>query len=140
MRGTILNIAWLASALGIAVEIILIAIHSFFKTVPGVNALAADLVGKMSWSVIVCVGLAFGKAASKNQAATTGLASPAPCRKVSATRSGSPPAPRSSRCSRIYAAATPPPHVLVTQGVNELLFPVGCSPAIFAAETLGKKD
>ena len=56
-RGTLIKLAWLAIVLGIAVEMILIAVHSFFKAVPGVNALFADLVGKMSWSVIVCVGL-----------------------------------------------------------------------------------
>jgi hypothetical protein len=39
-----------------------------------------------------------------------------------------------------YAGATPAPHVLVSQGLNEVLFPVGCSLAIFAAETLGKKN
>src|SRR5437764_12689073 len=74
LRGTLLNVAWLAIVLGIAVEIVLIVVHSMFKTVPGMNALLADLVGKTSWSVIVCVGLAFGKAASKGRAATTGIA------------------------------------------------------------------
>jgi hypothetical protein len=38
-----------------------------------------------------------------------------------------------------YAAEPPPPHALVMQGVNEVLFPIGCSLAIFAAETLGEK-
>ncbi|HTM08040.1 MAG TPA: hypothetical protein VL754_06605 [Verrucomicrobiae bacterium] len=199
VRGTILNVAWLAVLLGIAVEVILIAIHSFFNSMPGVNALVADLVGKMSWSVIVCVGLAFGKAASKNQPAATGMAGllAAPVaftvartvqKSVSyalglavAASAASPfvlgtlkgleyaalgilltwiGKQRAGIAAHIgvgfvvgavfgaaliallahYAAATPPPHALVTQGVNELLFPVGCSLAIFAAETLGKQD
>ena len=200
VRGTILNIAWLAVALGIAVEIILIAVQAIFKTVPGVNAIVADLVGKMSWSVIVCVGLAFGKAASKNQAATTGIAGllSAPLaftvartvqKSVSyalglAAAAASAASPfvlgtlkgleyaalgllltwigkqRAGAAAHLgigfvvgivfggalialvshYAGTTPAPHVLVSQGLNEVLFPVGCSLAIFAAETLGKKD
>jgi hypothetical protein len=199
LRGTILNIAWLAVLLGVAVEIILIAVQAIFKTVPGVNALVADLVGKMSWSMIVCVGLAFGKAASKGQTAATGIAGllSAPVAftvartvqksvsyalglAVSAASAASPfvlgtlkgleyaalgillsliAKQRAGVAAHIgigfvvgavfggalivllahYAEATPAPHVLVTQGLNELLFPIGCSLAIFAAETLGKK-
>jgi hypothetical protein len=200
LRGTILNIAWLAVILGIAVEIILIAVQAIFKTVPGVNAIVADLVGKMSWSVIVCVGLAFGKAASKSQATTTGIAGllSAPLaftvartmqKSVSyalglAAGAASAASPfvlgtlkgleyaalglllawigkqRAGAAAHVgvglvvgiifgsaliallshYAGATPAPHVLVSQGLNEVLFPVGCSLAIFAAETLGRKD
>jgi len=198
-RGTLLNLAWLAILLGIAVEIVLIAVHSFFKAVPGVNALFADLVGKMSWSVIVCVGLAFGKAASKNNAAMTGMAgllsapiaftiarmvqkSVAYALGLAVAASAASPfvlgtlkgleyaalgillswidKQRAGVAAHVgigvlvgaifgtaliallahYAAAAPSAHTLVTQGLNELLFPVGCSLAIFAAETLGKKD
>ena len=198
-RGTILNVAWLAIVLGIAVELILIVVHSFFKAVPGVNALFADLVGKMSWSVIVCVGLAFGKAASKNHAAMTGMAgllsaplaftvartiqkSVAYALGLAVTASAASPLvlgtlkgleyaalgillswigkQRAGAAAHIgvgfivgaifgaaliallahYAAAAPSAHTLITQGLNELLFPVGCSLAIFAAETLGKKE
>ncbi|HEX2386237.1 MAG TPA: hypothetical protein VHL99_06725 [Candidatus Binatia bacterium] len=198
-RGTILNLAWLAIVLGIAVELVLIAVHSFFNAMPGVNALFADLVGKMSWSVIVCVGLAFGKAASKNHTAMTGMAGllSAPIAFTTARTvqksvsyalglavSASAASPfvlgtlkgleyaalgillswigkqRAGAAAHIgvgfivgaifgaaliallahYAAAAPSAHTLITQGLNELLFPVGCSLAIFAAEALGKKD
>lgn len=198
-RRTILNLAWLAIVLGLAVEIVLITVHSFFGEIPGVNALFADLVGKMSWSVVVCVGLAFGKAASQNHAALTGMAGllSAPVAFTIARTmqksvsyalglalSGSAASPfvlgtlkgleyaalgillswigkqRAGAAAHIgvgfivgavfgtgliallayYAAAAPPAQTLITQGLNELLFPVGCSLAIFAAETLGKKE
>src|SRR3954464_5760671 len=74
LRGTILNVAWLAVLLGITVEIVLIAVQAVFKTIPGVNAIVADLVGETSWSIIVCVGLAFGKAAARVNAGVTGTA------------------------------------------------------------------
>jgi hypothetical protein len=198
-RGTLLNLAWLAIVLGIVVELVLIAVHSFFNAVPGVNALFADLVGKMSWSVIVCVGLAFGKAASKNHAAMTGMAgflsapiaftiartvqkSVSYALGLAVTASAVSPfvlgtlkgleyaalgillswigKQRAGAAAHIgvgfivgaifgaaliallahYAATAPSAHTLVTQALNELLFPVGCSLAIFAAETLGKKE
>ena len=198
LRATILHVAWLAVGLGIAVEIVLLVVQAVFKTIPGANALVADLVGKISWSVIVCSGLAFGKAASKGQAAWTGmsglLAAPAAftvartLQKSAAyalgvaagARSASPLVLGSLKgmeyallgllLARIgkqragasahaavgllvglifggaliavllyYAAEPPPAHALVTQGVNEVLFPIGCSLAIFAAETLGQK-
>ncbi|HEX9444248.1 MAG TPA: hypothetical protein VGA73_09000 [Candidatus Binatia bacterium] len=199
LRATVLHIAWLAVGLGIAVEIVLLAVQAIFKTTPGANALVADLVGKISWSMVVCSGLAFGKAASKGQAAWTGmsglLAAPAAftvartLQKSAAYALGVAAGPGSAASPLIlgilkgleyaalglllawigkrragaaahaaaglavglvfggaliavllyYAAAPPPAHALVTQGVNEVLFPIGCSLAIFAAETLGKK-
>jgi hypothetical protein len=41
----------------------------------------------------------------------------------------------------ITMAATPQPPItdLLTQGVNEVLFPIGCSIVLFSAEVLGKR-
>ncbi len=38
-----------------------------------------------------------------------------------------------------FAASDPPAAELITEGVDEILFPVGCSPVLFSATVLGKK-
>jgi hypothetical protein len=199
LRATLLNVAWLAIALGIAIEVIILGLAAAMKNTPGADSAIADLVGKISWSMIVCVGLAFGKAASGSQAAWTGvsglLAAPAAFNIARTAQktvayglgvAGSAAAVSPFLLASLkgleyallgvlltwigkqrwggatahlgiglfvgtifggvligllhfYAAAPPPTPALVTQGVNEVLFPVGCSLAIFAADTLGKK-
>jgi hypothetical protein len=196
-RATVLHVAWLAIALGIVIEVIVLGLAAALKNTPGANSVIADLVGKISWSMIVCVGLAFGKAASGSQAAWTGvsglLAAPAAFNiartlqktvayalGVAGAAAAVSPFLLATLKGLEYAllgilltwigkqrwggatahlgiglfvgtifggaligllrfyADTPTP-ALVTQGVNEVLFPVGCSLAIFAADTLGKK-
>ena len=71
---TLLRIAWLAILLGLGIEAILLILAAGFGGIPGIQPIVADLVQKVSWSVIVCAGLAFGKAASKGQPAWMGFA------------------------------------------------------------------
>lgn len=62
----VVRVAWLSIALGIALEVVLLVLAAFTGTAgeSGRPALA-DLAQKISWSFLVCVGLAFGTAARK---------------------------------------------------------------------------
>ncbi len=71
---TLLQVAWLAILLGLVVEVILVVLAAGFGSIPGIKPIVADLVQKVSWSVSVCVGLAFGKVASRAQSGFMGLA------------------------------------------------------------------
>jgi len=55
-------------------EVILVALAAGFGTLKGVNPILADLVQKVSWSVVVCVGLAVGTTAKKARGPLMGLA------------------------------------------------------------------
>ena len=200
LRATLLNIAWLAIALGLVLEVIILGVAAAFRNLPGLNPLIADLVHKVSWSVIVCVGLTFGKAASKGQAAWAGLAGllaaplafniartlhkgAAYALGITGPSAAASPLILGSLKGAEYAflgllltwigkqrwggaiahvgtglvagvifggaivaivesSAPAPllPQALLSQAINEVLFPVGCSLAIFAAETMGKKS
>lgn len=72
--GTLLHVAWLAIVLGMIIEIVLVVLAAGFGGIPGIKSIVADLIQKVSWSVIVCVGLALGKVASKAQSTFMGLA------------------------------------------------------------------
>ena len=61
---TLLHIAWLSILLGLALEIIMLVIAANANKLPGIEPIIADVVQKISWSGLVCTGLAFGKAAS----------------------------------------------------------------------------
>ena len=73
LGATLLRVAWLAVGLGLVLEAILLLLAIGFGGALGMGKIVADLVQKISWSVIVCVGLAFGKTASKGSAAWMGL-------------------------------------------------------------------
>lgn len=62
----IIRVAWLSIGLGIALEVTLLVLAALSGTAgeSGKPALA-DLAHKISWSFLVCVGLAFGTAARK---------------------------------------------------------------------------
>ena len=62
----VVRVAWLSVGLGIAFEILLLVLAALSGTAgeSGKPALA-DLAQKISWSFLVCVGLAFGTAARK---------------------------------------------------------------------------
>ena len=57
---TLLRVAWLAVALGLAMEALLLLLASGFGEVLGLKALVADLVRNVTWAAFVCVGLAVG--------------------------------------------------------------------------------
>jgi len=71
---TLLHIGWLSILLGLALEIVMLVIAINFNQLPGIAPIIADVVQKISWSGLVCTGLAFGKAASSANPAWMGLA------------------------------------------------------------------
>jgi hypothetical protein len=73
LRITLLRVAWLAILLGLIMEALLLLLTAGFGIFPGLKPIAADLVKQVSWSTIVCVGLALGTAISKARAPLMGL-------------------------------------------------------------------
>jgi hypothetical protein len=70
---TLLRVAWLAIALGLAMEGLLLLLGSSFGELIGVKSIVADLAKNLSWSLFVCTGLAVGTAASQARAPAMGL-------------------------------------------------------------------
>ena len=70
---TLLRVAWLAIALGLAMEALLLLLGSRFGELLGAKAIVADLAKNLSWSLFVCTGLAVGTAASQARAPAMGL-------------------------------------------------------------------
>lgn len=70
---TLLRVAWLAILIGCGLELLLLAVASGAGTLHGLKPFVADLTQKISWSVIVCVGIALGSAAAKAEQAMMGL-------------------------------------------------------------------
>ncbi|MBL8766813.1 MAG: hypothetical protein JNL94_05600 [Planctomycetes bacterium] len=64
------HLAWLAVALGIVVQLVLLAL----KASPITREWAAELAGKISWSVLVCSALAVARALSGAAQSAMGLA------------------------------------------------------------------
>jgi len=71
---SLLHVGWLAVLLGLAIEVILVVLAAGFGTLKGAYPVLADLVNKISWSVIVCVGIAVGTMAQKARGPLMGLA------------------------------------------------------------------
>jgi hypothetical protein len=67
---TLVRVAWLAIALGFAMQAVMLLLGSF----PGLDVFAADLAAGVSWSLFVCVGLAVGTTVAKAQLPLAGLA------------------------------------------------------------------
>lgn len=71
---TILRVAWLSIGLGLALEIVLLVLAAFTGTAGDTpKPFVSDLAQKISWSFIVCVGLAFGTTAGKAREGVMGL-------------------------------------------------------------------
>ena len=198
MAAKILRVAWWSITLGTAMELILLVVAAVGGAVPGLKPILADLVQKVSWSFLVCTGLAIGTAASKNRGAVMGLAGLASAPAAFAIAralhksavqalglaapAGGHPSPMvlvlikaveyawlggilayaAKRawggkgyiliglltgvvCAGLVvgltlsgSAKTPALAALMSKGVNELLFPVGCSLVLFAAESIGR--
>jgi len=71
---SLLYVGWLAALLGLTMEAVLVALAAGFGTLKGANPVLADLVQKVSWSTIVCVGLVVGTTAKKARGSAMGLA------------------------------------------------------------------
>src|SRR5690348_4050321 len=71
---TVLRVAWLSIGLGLALEILLLVLAAYTDTAGTTpKPFLSDLAQKISWSFIVCVGLAFGSTAAKGREKTMGL-------------------------------------------------------------------
>lgn len=62
---SILKAAWLAVALGIAIEGLIVATSGLFGVAAGARPVTADLAQKVTWSLLVCVALAIARTASR---------------------------------------------------------------------------
>ncbi|MGB3213156.1 MAG: hypothetical protein WBC26_00145, partial [Alphaproteobacteria bacterium] len=71
---TLLNVAWLSVLLGLGMEILLILAAAYFNSDNSTAAIIADAVQKISWSTLVCSGVAVGMAAGKMRPQVMGLA------------------------------------------------------------------
>jgi hypothetical protein len=71
---TVLRVAWLSIGLGLALEVLLLVLAAFTDTAgASPKPFVADLAQKVSWSFIVCVGLAFGSTAARAREEVMGL-------------------------------------------------------------------
>ena len=196
-RADILKVIWLSVLLGLGMELALVAAAAGFGKMPGVNAILADIVQKVSWAFIVCVGLVLGAGVAKAHEAAMGLAgllaaplgfnvarvlhkSAKEALGLVGVAGGAPSATvlvalktveyawlgaalgrlgKRNAGGGAYAglglatgavfagvvlwlsprAPAEPLAALVSKGINELLFPFGCSLVIFAAEAAGRK-
>lgn len=71
---TLLNVAWMSVLLGVGMELILLAVAAGFGKSSDIKAIVADLVQKVSWSTLVCSGVALGTAVSKMRERAMGFA------------------------------------------------------------------
>jgi hypothetical protein len=71
---TLLNVAWMSVLLGVGMELILLVVAAGFGKSAEIKAVVADLVQKISWSTLVCSGVALGTAVTKMRAPVMGLA------------------------------------------------------------------
>lgn len=200
LASTVLRVAWLSILLGLILEVLLLVLRAFTGTAgDSPKPFVSDLAQKVSWSFIVCVGLAFGSAASKARDEVMGLlgaisaplgfaAARAVHKGVNSALDVAGPAVAAGfpfliaalkgieyavfgfvlsrlgkRTSSLgayvgagaaigltfgvvivialaRASKTPlGPVELAARGINEVLFPVGCSLVLYAAEALGKR-
>jgi hypothetical protein len=198
---TIINVAWIAIVLGVAIEIFLLLIAVGFGRFQALQPFVADGIQKISWSVLVCAGLAAGTTAAANaRPAAMGLmgllAAPIAfhlartAHKIAAAMLGAaaPGTPVLSLfmlatlkgteyaflgalvgwiakrgggaiahagaglltgvvfgvgiivMSARLAPAPIPAAALVSQAMNEIVFPIGCSLTLFVAQAIAKKQ
>jgi hypothetical protein len=194
-----LRVAWLSIALGLLLETVLVLYALFSGHASRPQPFITDLVQKISWGFIVCVGIAFGTTASKAPEAKAGLlgliSAPlgflvarslhkglAAALGVTVAAAGVSPLLIGGLKGLQYglfgallawlgkktwgrlgahlgagaafgvtfgptillvteaAALTPtPPLGLVSRGLNELIFPIGCAAVVYASSVLSKR-
>ncbi|MEW6131119.1 MAG: hypothetical protein AB1757_29075 [Acidobacteriota bacterium] len=71
---TMLQVAWIAILLGFAIEVLLALVAFLYFDVASAKPFIADLAHKVSWSVIVCVGLAMGRLVAQHRENFMGVA------------------------------------------------------------------
>ena len=70
---TLLRVAWLAIVLGLLLQLALLLVAVGFGTAPSPGPLLAETLKTVSWSLLICVGVALGRVAAKGQAPLEGL-------------------------------------------------------------------
>ena len=70
---TLLRIAWLAIALGLLLQLALLLVAAGFGAVAGSRAPLAETLRTVSWSLLVCVGVALGRVAAKGRVPLEGV-------------------------------------------------------------------
>jgi hypothetical protein len=196
----LLRVAWLAIALGIAMEGLLLLLGAGLGKSLGPGSIAAGLVGNVTWSAFVCCGLAVGTAVAKARVPVMGLlgllAAPAAFEVSRALHKGTLEAiattgggggevlspvlvgvikgveygclgmaiawvgqrPWGGAAAHVAVGflvglvfggtivaltmgSTPPPTAAdaLSLGVNEVIFPIGCSLVLFSAGALGER-
>ena len=119
---TILKGAWLAVALGFAIEGLILASVALAGGTLAAKPFTADLVQKVSWSFIVCVALAVARTAAKSTGVVMGvaglLAAPAGFAIARGLHKGA------SQALGLVAAAAPGPSPLMVAGIKGLQYAV----------------
>lgn len=70
----LLRVAWLAILLGLAMELLLLLVATSFGNLIGfLGGFTADLVQNVTWSVVVCLGIAVGTAVARAQIPLMGI-------------------------------------------------------------------
>jgi len=70
---TLLFVAWLAIALGLLLQLALLLVAAGFGTDISPRPLLAETLKTVSWSLLVCVGVALGRVAAKGQVPLEGV-------------------------------------------------------------------
>jgi hypothetical protein len=70
---TLLRVAWLAILLGLLLQLALLLVAAGFGTAPSPRPLLAETLKTVSWSLLVCVGVALGRVAAKGRMPLEGV-------------------------------------------------------------------
>jgi hypothetical protein len=70
---TLLRVAWLAILLGLLLQLALLLVAVRFGTAPSPGPLLAETLKTVSWSLLVCVGVALGRVAAKGRMPLEGV-------------------------------------------------------------------
>ena len=70
---TLLRVAWLAIALGLLLQLTLLLVAAGFGTAPSSRTLVAETFRTVSWSLLVCVGVALGRVAANGRVPLEGV-------------------------------------------------------------------
>ena len=70
---TLLRVAWLAILLGLLLQLAVLLVAVGFGTAPSPGPLLAETLKTVSWSLLVCVGVALGRVAAKGRMPLEGV-------------------------------------------------------------------
>ena len=142
----LLRVGWMAVLLGLTMEAILVALAAGFGNLHGAKPIVADVVQKVSWSLVVCVGLAVGATAEKARPIRQFRANARLDCKETVGRAGSASRDgiggwnnlrdRTARVANPSRGAAAPLPALISGAANEFLFPVGCAFVIYISKVM----